>query len=688
MKKKLITILAVSIIILSFGLTLIYAQSQEITITANVSIQGDFVNINGIISSGEGEYVTLLVTQHGLDSISDDNIVAIAQKKSQIGGDYSFSFCMPEWADYGTYIAKVGGSDILEPVTVLFAYKPNITESVVKVTDSENIIHEYSYNTDEISVQIGNSGIIEFTNTTYADGPIFAGWYSDKELTIPILNGASVEEGDVIYSKYIGLNNNLKMDDTEIRTTGTLALRFISRISTDFRSEMIALHDDNYAFDPNNEDFNSTSGISYGFIMLPTKFLGGQPMIKGQVYQYGTNSYSPAVIAARSTYALEPGYELYTAALTSVIVANYKQEYSARPYITYKDASGIERTVHGPTTVSTMYDTAKRIIEENTEPEEVIEYLQTNIIDAYDAYISGQTSTTTSISGTSVFENDNINNMLDNDIQDSFYPINTSIIESEYPIIENEIVYSSENNMKNNISVLEQSEGNEISDFVGNESSYIIDRINFIDGEGNLTNRPVSNGKVYSVSATLTDNDSPNGVVIVSSMQKDKLLDVKSVAIANANVNETENYNINLSFGDEYKGLSIGAFIWENFETIRPLSGILSEEYGSSVHISTIEDSNYIFSVNDSGISDFENIVYTVEYDASVLELVDCVANTPVVETVAGTYGNIIITEVGEGFVKFKTNTVVPEGKKWSGVVNRLKFIATDAVDTYIYVSK
>lgn len=689
MKKYLSIVLIFAIVASCVCIHNAFAQNNPNTITADATVKGDRVIISGITSSVSVEHITMLVTQYGLDSITDENIIAIDQQKVGKNGKYCFSFKMPDNADFGTYIAKVGGSGISVPVTVPFAYKPNSVEleTVVKVTDAENTVHEYLYNYDGTSVSVGVSGTIEFINSTFDEGPVFAGWYYDKEMTFPITNGASVEAGEVLYSKYIGLQDNIKMENTEIRTTGTQALRFIARISTDFRSKMIALHIDNYAFDPSNESFNSSSGISYGFLLLPKKFLGEQPMIKGQVYRYGNRSYAPSVAAAKNTYATEPGYEWFTAALTSVQVANYKQEYAARPYMTYKDVSGIERTIHGPTTVSTMYDTAKRIIEENTESAEVIEYLQTNIIDAYDAYISGQASSA-SIATASMTVN-GVTDTFDNDIQDSFEPLDYTVREfAAHSSSSNNTDTDEANVLYTTPEISLQNESTETSETLGDDSSYMINRINFADETGNTKDKPIANGKVSSVSITRKDNEAPAGVVIVSSTQKGELKHIKSTTMSESSLNVAVDYSIDLKFEDEYEGLAVTALVWENYETIRPLAGSVSEKHGSSVHVSAIENSDYIFTVKDSGVSNFNDIVYSVEFDPSVLNLVDCIANTPAIESNVGTYGNITIIEIGEGFVKFKSNTAIPEGKKWSGVVNRLKFEAVDESDTYINVNK
>jgi len=689
MKRNLIVLLVLTIVMSSFGLTLIYAQTQGITIDAHTSIQNKAVTIYGTISSGSGEQVTLLVTKYGTNCITDEDIIAISQKKSGKNGKFSFYFNMPEWADYGTYIVKVGGSGISTPLKIPFSYKPNDSEQlpIVTVTDSDAVVHEYTYNTDGTSVKIGASGIVQFTNNEYLDTLVFAGWYFDKDFTVPVSNGATVVAGDTIYSKYIGLKDNLEMEDTEIRTTGTQALRFIARISKDFRSEMIALHSDNYAFDPNNEYFNSTKNIGYGLLLIPTNFLGEQPLTKDQTYRYGSGTYSPSVVPAQKTYYITDEYVLYTGALTGTTVKNYKREYSARPYITYKDASGIERTVYGPTKVSTMYDTAKRIIAENTEPEEIIEYLQTNIVDVYDAYVSGQPSSS-SIEFASRTITDTPKK-LDNDIQDGFEPLKDIVQQVSEQYVSTNITNDGEAIIFNPIdAVSKQTEDTDISELFGNDSSYMINRINFTDETGNEKDKPVANGKVSSVSVIQQDRVAPAGIVIVYSTQKGELKQVNSAAISESTVNVAVDNNVNLDFGSEYESLVVTAMVWENYETIRPLSSTMSEKYGSSVHVSAIENSSYIFSVNDSGVSNFNDIVYLIEFDASVLDLVDCIANTSSIESNVGMYGNITIVGIGEGFVKFKNNNLIPHGKKWSGVVNRLRFNAVNDADTYVYITK
>lgn len=688
MKRKLSVFLAVLILMSCTGLTAIFAQVRSVEISAEVSVQNNAITVSGIISSGANQSITMLVTQHGVNSITGSDIMSIDQNKSGENGRFEFSFIMPNRADYGIYIAKLGGSGITNPITIPFAYKPNDESAVpLKITDSGSDVHNGFYNSDKMSVRVKNTGNVEFVNRSFNDGPVFAGWYSDSDFITPVSNGTLVNSGDILYSKIIGIKGKLEMTDTEIRTTGTQALRFIARISTDFRSEMIDLHSDNYAFDPTNENFNNTKEISYGLLMLPTKFLGGRDMIKGQEYTYMGRTFSPSVVNAKMTYAEEPGYVLYTAALVAVDIENYKREYSTRPYVTYKDASGVERTVHGPTIVSTVYDTAKRIIEENTASSEIIEYLQTNIIDAYDAYVNGQTlSTSVGINSTTV--NDYFE-ALDNDIPDTFEPLDDRKQKNIVGAVSDDCVSANggyEENCK--ATITKRIAKSTAAQLVGNESSYTINKISFRDQMGNEIDKPTINGKVSGVSVTQNGMDSLPGVAIVSLKQKNSLKQIKSVDMSETTQNSTVDYDIDLSFESEYENLSVKAMVWENFETMRPLAEAVSENFGSMVHISSNPNTDCIISVNDSGISKFEDIVYSVEYDASMLRLTDCIANTPNSETEVGTYGDITIIEIEEGIVRFKSNLSIPNGKRWSGVVNRLKFTAIGETDTCVYVSK
>ena len=255
-------------------------------------------------------------------------------------------------------------------------------DNVITVTNGEN---EYFYYPND-NVKISHSGTIRFPTSMEKNGMIFGGWYSDKNYTSPVINGTEIFEG-TIYARWISLNEkDLVLNETAIKTNGKLGLRYISSISDETTTALISLNSRNSAIDFADDEFNLTKDIGYGTVILPTDLLKESKLKKGLTVENNGIQYSAETISAHNLYSIEQGYKLYNVTITEISEESYSRYYSARPYITYVDASNVEHTVYGNVVSSSLYETAKMIYESGAENvyeperEEKLEYLYNNIL--------------------------------------------------------------------------------------------------------------------------------------------------------------------------------------------------------------------------------------------------------------------------------------------------------------------
>ena len=85
-------------------------------ITATAQYKNGRVHVNGTISSGAGQQVTLMVKD------PTNTIIYTDQTTSETGGNFSFKFPLPDEAKFGTYTVTVGGTNVPSPTHINFGY--------------------------------------------------------------------------------------------------------------------------------------------------------------------------------------------------------------------------------------------------------------------------------------------------------------------------------------------------------------------------------------------------------------------------------------------------------------------------------------------------------------------------------------------------------------------------------------
>ena len=224
-----------------------------------------------------------------------------------------------------------------------------------------------------------------------------------------------------------------------------------------------------------------------------------------------------------------------------------------------------------------------------------------------------------------------------------------------------------------------------------NSDCYEIKSIEFKDAEGMSCDGITANGCISSVELTKTSETAPDGVLLLVSYRNGRMEDFKVVNVSSEiDVDASVSYDVDLDFGNDVSGVTVKAMLWESLNSLKPLSNIFvpsANNASSSISINIEDGNSEILTLEGYSVENFDDIVYTVNYNSSDVDLVDCVANTPIAELEAGIYGNIeIITNI-DGVLRFKRNTEIPNGKVWSGVVNRIRFVGKKDSATTISVN-
>ena len=328
---------------------------------------------------GKGKYVVYSTGEGYVDHAYDinGNSVAGNVKITVPEGKYAKVVC-------GTtekILEKTGTVSLSQGVNYV-TYEDISTLNSIKVSDGQNV---YSYPVSD-TVSVTKSGNVTLPQKMEKQGATFGGWYSDAAYTTPVKDKSNIEAG-TLYAKWIELSeNDLYVEGVQIRTVGKEGFRFVSMLTHETRSALIALSEENAVLSRENPDFNKSKDIGYGTVLFPKAYADIAGLTKDAVYNLNGRAYAAQTVPARNTYAISNGVDRYTVVLTDIGAENYTFRYSARPYITYVDASGMIRTVYGESYTANVYDTAKYIYDNGApfDPEEirqqVLDYLYENII--------------------------------------------------------------------------------------------------------------------------------------------------------------------------------------------------------------------------------------------------------------------------------------------------------------------
>ncbi|MDD4096798.1 MAG: cohesin domain-containing protein [Oscillospiraceae bacterium] len=214
-------------------------------------------------------------------------------------------------------------------------------------------LHYDSGTTEDVTAD--ESGMLSIAGKKDSrDGYAFLGWYTDQALTTPFDTGVALTADIDLYPGFASFGTvtveatDEFPDDTrgfallgaQIRESDS-SLRFIARISKDFINEIVgdgtvigfgtALVSENY-FNPGGGGYNDGNP---------------QPLLKGDGLSTYVNKNTVTNVPAVNIYNDFDGYYRYTAVITGLSSDKQKTtRFSARAYITYEDANGVEHTCY------------------------------------------------------------------------------------------------------------------------------------------------------------------------------------------------------------------------------------------------------------------------------------------------------------------------------------------------------
>ncbi len=167
--------------------------------------------------------------------------------------------------------------------------------------------------------------------------------------------------------------------------------------------------------------------------------------------------------------------------------------------------------------------------------------------------------------------------------------------------------------------------------------------------------------------------------------------------------NIIESSQITYNLGTTYSGISINSTTGEIIIEPSAQSGSVSiiAKYndlscstmlklikmgGEPFKLSTATGRTYSIPLTASNISGFKDKSFTLNYDSSVLQPVDLCAFTSAKETISGVIPGtgITIKSVSDGNIVMMIDKSIPDGKKWSGVINIIKFKAKTTEETSV----
>lgn len=247
-----------------------------------------------------------------------------------------------------------------------------------------------------VSVPVGSSPE-KFIECDGEDGRLFAGWFT-KEVQLDSVNAvndacgyaadlASINSDITLYAGWIDTDtseNQLELAGAQIRIAEPGGLRFVARIGTQLVAKIEALNTSNVPLRP---DSDSDKGIGYGTVVTKASNIGSTGLVKDVNAKsvVGGMYVCPAV----NLYDISEEAYTYTCVVTGIKASSYKTDIAARPYITYLDANGIERTYYcteadlgaGGGYKTNVYAVADAVYNLEGSSEEIKTWLKTNILD-------------------------------------------------------------------------------------------------------------------------------------------------------------------------------------------------------------------------------------------------------------------------------------------------------------------
>ena len=182
------------------------------------------------------------------------------------------------------------------------------------------------------------------------DGKAFIGWKDQdgKWLTSEKLYGYVFSKDTSLVAQYIDCDTNLNGDFSirtkEMRTDGTLGVRFVVELSDNLRANLPNVGEYGTLVLP-SEILNANSWAMNG---LQNEEYSGQwaDLTYDGVYVYNDKEYTPAIVKAENTYQTSEDGIYYTLCITNLTEEKYDRQYTVKGYIKYIDMNGKEQVLY------------------------------------------------------------------------------------------------------------------------------------------------------------------------------------------------------------------------------------------------------------------------------------------------------------------------------------------------------
>ncbi|MBR5528800.1 MAG: hypothetical protein IKV97_07315 [Clostridia bacterium] len=224
------------------------------------------------------------------------------------------------------------------------------------VTYSDVLPYEVSNGTVTANENV-EIALSELDGALDSENGAFLGWAYDAQGT-EFVDGTTVtlDAGEKLYAIYRSVDKNVGGDISVLGAQIRLAsnevkqgLRFVSRINKSLLSD-IGITD------------IGGQNVKYGSVVLPENLMGEGELTLG----YVNGNYAAATVPAVSTYRNDTNSVTYTAVLTDISNKNLTRLYKVRPYISYTDNNGTERTIYGESYSTGVYAVAAYALETDT----------------------------------------------------------------------------------------------------------------------------------------------------------------------------------------------------------------------------------------------------------------------------------------------------------------------------------
>ena len=176
--------------------------------------------------------------------------------------------------------------------------------------------------------------------TPVKDGAWFKGYYTDADRTKPFTNGSAITADTTLYSGWITVEQQPQVEAVQVRLVGEEGLRFVSWISQTAVEEL--------------EKLDSAAEI--GTIVAPKAKVTGAFDLFGVDGKYIKKVPAVNRLQAGQDYD-EDGTVKFTAVVIQIPEKNYASDIAARTYVTYTDASDIQRSYYSSESTSEYYAT-------------------------------------------------------------------------------------------------------------------------------------------------------------------------------------------------------------------------------------------------------------------------------------------------------------------------------------------